>query len=205
MSMSGQANYFFQLAIGLGLFAFGWTLFRFGIKVTGFALGFFFGFTLYEFIAAMVPSINPEFVRFLPQHPLTSTFVGIVMGILGVLFSKRAYQATLFLGALMGSLYILYTDPQQRELLEKAMAYCGILETIESTVGNVWPAILSMIIALLFLYCQKQIVVIMTACIGAYIIADTIDIPILFLPLCFAGFLLQQTKRPKREQPAEEE
>lgn len=203
--MNEQATFFLQLAIGLGLFAFGWTLFRFGVKVTGFALGFFFGFTLYEFVAAIVPRIDPGFVRFLPQHPLTSTFVGIVMGIIGVLFSKKAYQVTLFLGALMGSLYILYTDPQQRELIEKLMASIGILEPIVNTVGNIWPAILSVLIALLFLYCQKQIIVILTACTGAYIIADTIDIPIFFVPLCFVGFLLQQTKYPRKVKQEETE
>ena len=196
---------YLRLALGLGFLAFGWTLFRFGLRATGFGLGYVFGSSVYELVVTWVGIINPEWLRFFPDHPYTAFFVGIVTGIIGVLLAKRMYVVLIFIGSLSGALYILYADDQQRLLVEKLFSWIGILEPINNTLGNAWPAVLALLIALLFIYFQKQVIVLLTTCLGAYIISDTIDIPVLFLPLCFIGYLLQQTKRPRRKVKKEEE
>ncbi len=190
---------YLRLALGLGLLAFGWTLFRYGLRATGFALGYVFGSSVYELVVAWVGIINQEWLRFFPQHPYTAFFVGIVTGIIGVLLAKRMYVVLIFIGSLSGALYILYADDRQRALVEQLFSWIGILEPLNNTLGNAWPAVLALLISLLFIYFQKQLIVLLTTCLGAYILSDTMDIPILFLPLCFIGYLLQQTKKPKRK------
>jgi len=188
-------EFYLMLAIGLGLLAFGWVLVRFGIQAAAFGLGFLFGFNLYTALLDIVPRVDPQFVRFFPDNPYTPLFVGAVMGICALLLSKKIFQVLIFVGSLSGILYVLYFDEEQRALLNNFLRWAGVLEPLNRTVGNLWPAALAILLALLVLYLQKRILMIITACVGSYIISDTLKIPILFLPLCFIGILLQQTKR----------
>jgi hypothetical protein len=158
----------------------------------------------YKLLMEWIPIINPDWLRFFPEHPGTSIIVGIVFGIISLLLAKKVYQILLFLAVLMGCLYLFYADPNQREYLYKLFEWLGILQPITNTVGELWPAILAILIALVFLYFQKHVVVTLTACIGSYMIADIIA-PILFLPLCFIGILLQLTKTPRSPKKEAEE
>lgn len=200
-----------RLALGLGLFAFGWTLFRFGLNAAGFILGYVFGNSAYELLVTWLTRlhemgvIDEKWLSYLPQHPYAAFFAGCVFGVVGILLAKKMYQVMIFLGGLAGALYILYTDENQRALVEKLFTLIGVLQPIENALGNAWPAVLSLLIGLLFLLFQKQFIIVSTACMGAYIISDTIKIPIVFLPLCFIGYLLQTVKRPKRRKEAEAE
>lgn len=201
MNAQMTPEFFLMLAIGLGLLAFGWVLVRFGIQAAGFGLGFLFGFNLYTALLDLVPRVDPKFARFFPDNPYTALFVGAVMGICALLLSKKLFQVLIFVGSLSGILYVLYFDEQQRALLDRFLTWAGVLAPLNRTVGNLWPAAAAILLALLVLYLQKRILMIITACMGSYIIADTLRIPILFLPLCFIGILLQQAKRrPKRKE-----
>ena len=189
---------FIQLAIGLALFAFGWSLFRFGIRAIGFGLGFMAGFSTYELLIEWVPKINPDFMRYLPQHELASVFLGSVLGLVGMFLAKKMYMAVIFIAVFLGCLYILYSpDSQQRGLIEDVMIGLNIYGNINNTLGNLWPAVLALIIAGIFLLLQKQVVILLTAAAGSYIIAETIRIPILFLPMIFIGYLIQQTQKKR--------
>lgn len=189
---------FIHLALGLGLFAFGWTLFRFGVYAIGFLLGFMMGSSLYQILLEWIPKIDPELIRFFPDHPYTFLVVGAVMGIIGMILAKRVFLVLIFVGVLMGCLYLFYVDENQRVLLFELFARLGILEPLNHVLGTLWPAIFAVLIALVFLYFQKHVIIILTSCLGSYMLADVIA-PILFLPLCFVGVLLQQTKRPRKK------
>jgi len=205
MNAQMTPEFFLMLAIGLGLLAFGWVLVRFGIHGAVFGLGFLFGFNLYTALLDIVPRVDPKFASLFPDNPYTALFVGAVMGICALLLSKKLFQVLIFVGSLSGILYLLYFDEQQRALLDRFLTWAGVLEPLNRTVGNLWPAAAAILLALLVLYLQKRILMIITACVGSYIISDTLRIPILFLPLCFVGILLQQAKRrPKRKETAEE-
>ncbi len=201
---------FIRLALGLGLFAFGWALFRFGLHATGFILGYLFGTSAYELVVTWLVKLNEmkvvddSVLQYIPQHPYATFFIGCVFGIVGIILAKKMYQVMIFIGGLAGALYVLYTDPNQRELLEKLFALIGILDPLNNALGNAWPALFSLLFGLLALAFQKRLITVLTACIGAYLISDTVNIPIIFLPLCFAGSLLQSIKRPKRKKDAEE-
>jgi len=194
-----------RLAVGLGLFAFGWTLFRLGLNAVGFGLGFLFGFSFYQMLITLAPEINPDLIRYFPTHPLTPYIAGAVTGILGVILSKRLFAAAIFLAVFAGSLYILYADKDQRELVERLFAAIGILNALNRTLGEAWPAVLAVIIAVLFILAQKQIVIALTACAGGYLIADSFNVPIAFLPLSFIGFLLQQKQKKRKVKIVKEE
>lgn len=211
MQFTPTPENFIQLAIGLALFAFGWFIFRIGIKAVGFGLGFMAGYSSYNLLLEWLPKIFPDFMRYLPTHPLTAVFVGIVIGLVGMFLAKRMYMAVIFIGALAGGLYLFYaTGPngvnEQRMMVENFMKMVGIYESIDRTLGDLWLAILALIIAGLFVAMQKQVIILATACVGSYIIVETIHVPILFLPLCFVGFLLQQSQsRYKRKKKYEVE
>ncbi len=192
-------NILIRLAIGLSLFAFGWTVFRLGINAAGFSMGFLFGFSFYEMLVALVQQINPDLNRFFPDHPLMPVIFGAVLGILGIILAKRLYIAAVFLSVLAGALYILYTDEKQREYVEQLFIWLNVMEPINQTLGQAWPAVLAILIAALFLLLQKQIIIVLSACAGSYIIADTINIPLLFLPLCFVGYILQQQQKKMKK------
>ncbi|MBD3265646.1 hypothetical protein GF373_03165 [bacterium] len=197
-------EFYLQLASGLALFAFGWMLFRFGINAVGFAVGFLFGYSSYEMILRLVPKFAPDFTSFFPSDPIALLIVGAIVGIIGIFLAHRIYIATLFIGVLAGVLYLLYTT-QHRDLLNQLFSLLGILEPLNNTLGNAWPALLAVLIALLFVYLEKQAIIILTACIGSFIIADSLNIPIIFLPLCFCGYLIQQkTKKTSPKRSAEE-
>lgn len=179
MNAQMTPEFFLMLAIGLGLLAFGWVLVRFGIQAAGFGLGFLFGFNLYTALLDIVPRVDPKFARLFPDNPYTALFVGAVMGICALLLSKKLFQVLIFVGSLSGILYLLYFDEQQRALLDRFLAWAGVLEPLNRTVGNLWPAAAAILLALLVLYLQKRILMIITACVGSYIISDTLRIPIL--------------------------
>ncbi len=203
--MNYNPEFFIRLAVGLGLFAFGWTLFRFGINAVGFCLGALFGFSFFQLLTDLIPKLNPEWMKFIPQHPYAPHLFACVLGIVGIFLARRVYMAIAFLGVFSGIIYLLY-DTQQREYVEQLFTWLNVLEPIENTLGNLWPAVLALIIAALFIYTQKHIIIALTACIGAYMIATTVNIPILFLPLCFVGILLQQSqKRTKKKVVVEKE
>lgn len=195
--MNPTPEFFLQFAFGLAFLAFGWTLFRFGVRAVGFMAGYTFGFSVYELIVELVMTLYPEGLKYFPQHPLAPVFAGAVTGVLGVFFAKKIYQVGIFTGVLAGSLYLLYSTDQGL-LLKQGLAAIGVLEPLDSTLGNAWPAVLAVLTALLFLWLQKQMITLLTACIGAFILAETLNIPIIFLPLCFVGYLLQQTARKKK-------
>ncbi|MBN2328169.1 MAG: hypothetical protein JXR73_13545 [Candidatus Omnitrophica bacterium] len=201
---------YIRLALGLGLFAFGWTLFRFGLHAAGFILGYVFGTSAYELLVAWLirlhemDVIGEKWLEFIPQHPYATFFAGCVFGIVGVLLAKKMYQVMIFLGATAGALFVLYTDENQKALLDRLLDWLGVLVPLNNTLGQAWPAVLALLIGLLFLLFQKKLIILLTACMGAYILSDAIQIPILFLPLCFIGFLLQTVKRPKQKKEAEE-
>lgn len=190
---------YFQLALGIALFAFGVKLFRFGISAAGFALGFLFGFSLYSLLQSLIPLFNPDFHRYFPDNLFVIAFFSGVFGFLGVMLAKRSYLAMVFIAVLAAGLYILYTDEGQRELVRSFFDQVGILQSLDNTLGEGWYALLALLVAVLFLYLENQVVIVGTACVGAYIIASTINIPILFLPLCFIGYLVQQKQKPLRK------
>ncbi|MGC9326523.1 MAG: hypothetical protein ACP5I1_02710 [Candidatus Hinthialibacter sp.] len=202
---------YIRLALGLGLFAFGWTLFRFGLHAAGFILGYVFGTSSYELLVARLIRlhemnvIGEKWLEFIPQHTYATIFAGCVFGIAGILLAKKMYQVLIFLGGTAGALYILYTDENQKALLDQFLDWMGVLTPLNNTLGQAWPAVLAILIGLLFLLLQKRLIILLTACMGAYILSDAIQIPILFLPLCFIGYLLQTVKRPKKKKAKEEE
>lgn len=196
--MNFEPETLIRLALGLALFGFGWNFFKIGLNAIGFGVGFLFGSSVYEILLSIIPQIDPEWLRFFPTHSITPYIVGCVTGVLGVLLSKRLFMVLVFLATLTGLLYLLYADEQQRGLVESLFTQLGILESLNQTLGNAWPALLAFLISLLVLVVQKQVVIILTACAGSYLIADTINIPIIFLPLCFIGFLLQQKQKKKQ-------
>jgi hypothetical protein len=202
---------FLRLALGLGLFAFGWTLFRYGLNAGGFILGYVFGTSAYELLQTWAArlrdlgALDEKWLQYLPHHPYAAFFAGCVFGVVGILLAKKMYQVMIFLGGMAGALYVLYTDESQRALMEKFLALIGVLTPLNNALGNAWPALLSLLIGLLFLLFQKQLVIVSTACMGAYIISDVIKIPIAFLPLCFIGYLLQTVKRPRRRKEKSED
>ncbi len=203
--MTQTPEWFLRLALGLGLFAFGWILFRFGINAVGFGLGYLFGFSLYELLLELIPTVNSEWMKFLPQHPFAPHLFGVIFGIVGIFLARRVYIAIAFVGVFFGILYLLYgTD--QRGFLDSLFATFGILEPLNNNLGNLWPAILALVIAAIVVISQRQIIILLTACIGSYIISTTMNIPVIFLPLCFVGILLQQSqKRTKKKVVVEKE
>lgn len=198
-----------RMAIALGFFAFGWTLFRFGLRAAGFCLGYVFGTSVYELLVTWLVKLNElhlvedQWLQYLPQHPLAALVAGCVFGVVGIIMAQKMYQVLIFLGGTAGGLYVLYTDESQRALVEKLFAWLGILQPIDNLLGNAWPAVLAILIGLLFLLFQKKLIVVLTACAGAYMISDIVKIPILFLPLCFIGYLLQTIKRPSSKKAEE--
>jgi hypothetical protein len=199
-----QPEFFVQLAFGLGLFAFGWMLFRFGVNAVGFCVGFLFGYSSYQLLLNLIPQVTPDALRFFPQHPIAIVIAGAIVGMIGIFLARRIYIASIFIGVLSGSLYLLYAQPEQRNLLNKLLEMIGILEPLNNTMGDAWPALLALLVALAFVYLEKQAIIILTACIGSYIIADSLHIPILFLPLCFCGYLVQRkTKNTGRAASSE--
>ena len=200
-----------RMAIALGLFAFGWTLFRFGLHAAGFCLGYVFGTSVYELLVTWLIKLNglgvidDKWLQYVPHHPYAALFAGCVFGIVGILMAKKMYQVMIFLGGTAGALFILYTDERQKALVDQLFSWLGILEPLNNTLGNAWPAVLALLIGLLFIYFQKRLIIVLTACTGAYMITDIINIPIVFLPLCFVGYLLQTVKRPSPKKESEDE
>jgi len=191
-------EFFLRLALGLGLFAFGWTLFRFGMNAAGFGLGFIFGYSLYELLLKMIPQLNPDWLRFFPQHPAVAPVIGVVLGIGGIFLARRLFRVAIFLGIWAGSLYLLYAT-SQRQVVDHLFAQLHILEPLNHTLGYAWPTVLALLTAGLFLLFQKQIIIAITTCGGSFLITDTLNLPIFFLPLCFIGFLLQQKQKTHRQ------
>ena len=194
MHLSSEA--YIQLAVGLGLFAFGWMLFRFGINAVGFCLGFTFGYSLYELLLKVLPSIAPDMAKQIPHDQIAIILAGCVTGIIGIFLARKVFTVSIFIGSLAGALYLLYASPH-RVYVDKALSLAGVLTPLNHTFGNVWPAVIAILVALLFVYLEKQAIIIVTACIGSYILTAGINVPILFLPLCFIGYLLQ-TQSKKR-------
>ncbi|RJP21613.1 MAG: hypothetical protein C4527_23250 [Candidatus Omnitrophota bacterium] len=202
--MNYEPEFFIRLAFGLALFAFGWTLFRFGVNAVGFCLGALFGFSFYQLIADLIPKLNPEWMKFLPQHPFAPHLFACVLGVIGIFLARRVFLAVAFLGVFSGVIYLLY-GTEQRTFVETLFQWAGIMQPIENTLGNLWPAVLALIIAALFIYTQKQLIIALTACIGAYILSTTLDVPVFFLPLCFAGILIQQSQHQSKKTAAPKE
>lgn len=197
--MTFTSQDYLLLAIGLSFLGFGWVLVRFGVRMTGVASGFMFGFGVYQLIVEIVKAVEPQGLQYVPDNPYVAIMVGAFCGAIGFFIAKQVYQIAIFLGSLSAGLYIMYkTD--QRVLVEQLFEKIGILESLYGTLGNAWPAIFAVLIALLFVYMQRQMMIILTACVGALLISNTLEIPIVFLPLCFIGYILQQkTKaRPKK-------
>jgi branched-subunit amino acid transport protein len=179
-------------------------LFRFGVNAVGFCVGFLFGYSSYQLLLNLLPQVAPDALRFFPQHPIAIVIAGVIVGIIGIFLARRIYIASIFIGVLSGSLYLMYVQPEQRDLLNKLLEMIGILEPLNNTLGDAWPALLALFVALAFVYLEKQAIIILTACIGSYIIADSLHIPILFLPLCFCGYLIQRkTKKSGRAASSE--
>ena len=189
-----------DLALGLGLLAFGWTLFRFGLNAVGFAAGFLFGYSLYQLIVQFLAEHRPEALQYFPPHTLAPALAGVIAGIVGVMLIKRLYIACIFLGVLAAGLYILYAT-EQRVVLDHVLESAGVLAPLNRTFDGLWYAVVALLVALLFVYFQKQMIILLTACIGAFVIANTLHTPILFLPLCLAGILLQQKARRTKTVP----
>lgn len=203
--MTFTSQDYLLLAIGLSLLGFGWVLVRFGVRMTGVASGFMFGFGLYQLVVEVVKAVDPQGLQYVPDNPAIALMVGAFCGAVGWFVAKRIYQIAIFLGSLSAGLYIMYKTGQ-RGLVEDLFEWMGILEPLYRTLGNAWPAIFAILIALLFLYLQRQMMILVTSCIGALIISNTLNIPEIFLPLCFIGYILQQkTKtRPRAVQREEE-
>lgn len=197
-----------QLAVGLALFAFGWTLFRFGIRAVGFGLGFMAGYSTYKLLLEWIPKISADSIKYFPQTEFAPILLGVVLGLVGMYVAKKMYMVTVFVGSFAGGLYLLYAQDQYREMIAGVLNRLGVLEAINSTIGPIWPALVALLIAGLFVVMQRQLMTLLTACVGSYIIVETVKIPVLFLPLCFIGFLLQQTqtryKRKKKPRVEEE-
>mgnify|MGYP006274420539 CR=1 FL=1 len=197
-------NTFFQLALGIGLFAFGNQIFRLGVNAAGFALGFLLGFSLYRLLIDLIPAFAPDMAEFVPDNVFIHLGVSAGFGVVGILLARRSYLAMVFISVLAGCLYILYTDESQRELVRSFFEQVGILEPMENTLGEAWYAVLALLVAAAFLYFEKQIIIVITACAGSYVISDTINIPILFLPLCFLGYLVQQKQKPPKKKSSDD-
>jgi hypothetical protein len=200
--MTIQPDTYLLLSIGLGLFAFGFNLFRFGVKAVGFGLGFMFGYSLYDLILKWLPAIVPDAMKYLPQDKLAVILAGCIFGIIGVFLARKVFQATLFTALLGTVLYVLYGNEEYRGMIERLFELIGILDPINQTLGNAWPALLAIVVALLFIFLEKQALMVLTACVGSFLIAGTINVPITFLPLCFFGYLIQwyQGKKKKKDE-----
>ncbi|MDP8245047.1 MAG: hypothetical protein P9L94_13260 [Candidatus Hinthialibacter antarcticus] len=195
-----NANDYFQLALGVGLFGFGWMLFRFGVNAVGFVMGFLFGYSLYNLLQSLLPIFDMDPNQYMPDNPWIIILFSIVFAVVGIILAKRMYVALVFVGVLAGLLYVLYTDQTQMGYLRGFFAEVGVLQHLDRVLGNLWPAVLSFIIAILVIYMEKQVIILVTACVGSYLIASSVA-PILFLPLCFIGYLLQHKQRPLKKQP----
>lgn len=193
-------NFYFQLALGVALFGFGWMLFRFGVNAVGFVMGFLFGYSLYNLLQSLLPVFDMDPNQYMPDNPWVIILFSIVFAVVGIILAKRVYVALVFVGVLAGLLYILYTDETQMGYLRQFFSEVGVLPHLDRVLGNLWPAILALIIAVLVIYMEKQVIVLVTACAGSYLIAKS-TAPILFLPLCFIGYLLQHKQRPLKKQP----
>ncbi|MBI1389138.1 MAG: hypothetical protein GC154_11890 [bacterium] len=198
--MVTDPNFYYQLSLGVALFAFGWVLFRFGMNAVGFLLGFLFGYSFYNLLQSILPVFEMDPAQYMPDNIYVIVLFSIVFGVIGVLLVKRMFRVMVFVGVLAGLMYVLYTDESQMALLRGFFAQVGLLEPLDKTLGNVWPAAFALLGALLFLYLEKHVVILLTACTGAYLIANALA-PILFLPLCFIGFFIQQKQRPLRRAP----
>lgn len=196
--MPSNPNFYFELALGFALFGFGWMLFRWGVKAVGFVLGFIFGYSMYNLLQSLLPIFEIDPGQYMPDNPWVIVGFAAVWGVVGALLSKRVYTAMVFVGVLAGLLYILYTDAQQMGYLRGFLDEVGVLSHLDRVLGNVWPALLAFIIAILVIYFEKQVIILITACAGSYLIASA-TAPILFLPLCFIGYLLQQKQKPLKK------
>lgn len=190
--MWNEPDTYFQLAAGIALFGFGWWIFRFGITAVGFGLGFVVGFSLYNLLHELAPVINPDFADMVPNNMVVIVIFSAVFGFFGTLLARRSYTIMVFISVFAGIMYILYSDPEQQKLVDSFFEQVGVLGYLEDTLGNAWYAILALLVAFLILYLEKQVVIVLSACVGSYLIASGINIPILFLPLCFIGYLIQQ-------------
>ncbi len=195
-----EPNLYFQLALGVGLFGFGWMLFRFGVNAVGFVMGFLFGYSLYNLLQSLLPIFEIDPNQYMPDNPWIIILFSIVFAVIGIILAKRMYVALVFVGVLAGLLYVLYTDDKQMGYLRNFFEEVGVLQHLDRVLGNLWPAILAFIAAILVIYMEKQVIILVTACVGSYLIASAIA-PILFLPLCFIGYLLQHKQRPIKKQP----
>ncbi len=197
---------FIRLAMGLGLLAFGWTLFRFGVNAVGFCVGYMFGSTAYPMVLQLVAQLEPDWLRFFPQHELAPYVAGAIFGVMGIFFARSVYRLTIFVGVLSGSLYLMYATPQ-RDYVNQIFEWFGVLEKLNETMGDAWPAALCLIVSALVLLSQKVIIIVLTSCMGAFVLAESINVPVLFLPLCIIGFFLQKTQKrtPKKVKKAEED
>jgi predicted membrane protein len=194
--MTFTSQDYLLLAIGLSFLGFGWVLVRFGVRMTGMASGFMFGFGVYQLVVVIVEAVEPQGLQYVPDNLAIALMVGAFCGVIGLFVAQKIYQIAIFLGSLSAGLFIMYKT-NQRELVEQLFTVMGILEPLYRTLGNAWPAILAVLIALLFVYMQRQMMILLTACIGALLISNTVEIPILFLPLCFIGYILQQKTKSR--------
>lgn len=202
--MTFTSQDYLLLAIGLSFLGFGWVLVRLGVRMTGVASGFMFGFGVYQLIVVIIREVDPQGLNYVPDNAAVALMAGAFCGAIGWFVAKKIYQIAIFVGSLSAGLYIMYKTGQ-RELIELLFDKIGILVPLYGTLGNAWPAILAVLIALLFVYLQRQMMILVTACVGALLISNTVDIPIIFLPLCFIGYILQQKTKSRPRVVKQEE
>ncbi len=198
MTFEPTSQVFLQLGIGLSFLAFGWILVYLGVRMTGVASGFLFGFGIYQLIVEVIKVVEPQGLQYVPDKPEVAIVVGVFTGAIGWFVAQKIYQIAIFLGSLAAALYLLYKS-EQRILIENFFEWLGILQPLYSTLGNAWPAIFAILIALLFVYLQRQMIILVTSCIGALVISKAVNIPMSFLPLCFVGYILQQKTKTQQK------
>ena len=183
-----------QLALGLGLFAFGWLLFRYGTYTAGFCLGFICGYKLYEFLLRFLAAAAPDLSKMGTQSQASILLPACIFGITGIFLAHRFFRISIFAGSLAGVLYIFYATPQ-RIYVDKALEKAGLLSPLSDTFSTVWPVLMALFISWIFVSLGKYGIILLTSCLGSSLLSSGFHIPALFLPLCLAGCIVQSHTR----------
>lgn len=186
-----------RIAAGTLLLVLGWQLYRFGIKVIGFYLGFLAGATVWELVLALTKG-NVE----LPRGDAANIAAGVVLGLIGAYLSFRLYKSILCVAVIGGCLYLAYATPYFTPLYE-LIARTGAHGTLQETLGDLLPGALALILAGVALLLHRHIIIIATAGTGAHLISSVTPYPIIFFPLFLIGFFVQVGVRGgRRSEPA---